>query len=1044
MFRLLISSSLKFRFIVLGIAVALVAYGSLELKHMPIDIFPEFSAPVVHVQTEAIGLSANEVESLVTLNLEELLSGVPWLDSVRSESVTGLSSIVLTFKRGTDIIKARQMVQERLTLAYTLPNVAQPPTILQPLSSTSRFMMVGISSDEIEPTELSMLVRWTMKPKLMGVPGVANVAIWGQRLRQMQVLFDPARLQDARVMQKDIISSAGDALWVSPLTFLKGSAPGTGGWIDNPNQRLGVHHKMPISTPEDMAKVAVTPQHLLLTGKTMELGETTEETFGHPLLIGDAYVNKGKGIMLVIEKVPSANTVEVTEGVEHALDELARGLPGVKIDATVFRLATYVEDSIDNLTRVIISGAILVVLFVAALLNCWRIALVSILAISLSLLAALVVLYLTASTINIMMLSGLVLALAVLIDDAVIDAAEITSRLREHGGAGSESVAKVIYETTLKNQTSTVYIVLIVLLSLIPIFSMGGIVEAFFEPLAASFLLAVAASFLVGLTVTPVLSYMFASKMRIRPKNSIIYRWVEEKYESMTRALINVPRTIYALTFVFAVAGAAIWPLLGQSLLTDFKEGTLLVNWSTPPGTSYNETYRMLSRVSNELQSLPGVRNVGAHMGRAITGDQVVGINSSQIWVDIHPQADYEATRNAIRETINGYPGIDSNLGSYLRDTVREVLTGGRTSLVVRIYGQDRKILRQLAEQVEESLSYVDGLIDLRADAQIEQPQIRVDVDLDKAGSRSVKPGDVRRSAATVFSGLQVGFLFEDQKIYDVVVWSVPEVRQSMTDIADVLVEKTDMHHVRLGEVADISIVPVPTVIKHDNISPYVDVVANVSGRDLGSVNKDVRGRLASIEFPLEYHPEVMGEYSERQDVQRALIGTTIAVLIGIFLLLQARFRSWGLAFVAFLALPVSVSGGLIGVFLSSDYITMGSIVGLLAVLGIAARNGVTLISYYQDVEQEQGMQFGPELILRGAREQLLPVLTSTVAIIVAFIPIVVYGQLPGLEIMHAMAVVILGGIVASTLFTLFITPVLYLVIGANTERKHDIGLTEA
>jgi Cu/Ag efflux pump CusA len=306
MFRWIIGSSLQFRYLVLGIAATLVVFGTLQVKKMPVDVFPEFAPPVVHVQTEALGLSAEEVESLITLNLEELLSGVPWLKSIRSESVSGLSSIMLIFDRGTDIMKARQMIQERLTLAYTLPNVAKPPVILQPLSATSRFMMIGITSDKVEPTELSMLARWTIKPKLLGVTGVANVAIWGQRLRQLHVQIDPNRLYDARVMQGDIIAAAGDALWVSPLSFLKGSSPGTGGWIDNRNQRLGIQHSMPIEAPEDMAKVAVTPLHLMLTGKLMSLGDVTEQSFSHPPLIGDAVVKNGNGLMLVIEKFPSA------------------------------------------------------------------------------------------------------------------------------------------------------------------------------------------------------------------------------------------------------------------------------------------------------------------------------------------------------------------------------------------------------------------------------------------------------------------------------------------------------------------------------------------------------------------------------------------------------------------------------------------------------------------------------------------------------------------------------------------------------------------
>ncbi|TMI35751.1 MAG: efflux RND transporter permease subunit, partial [Betaproteobacteria bacterium] len=425
MFRWMIASSLQFRLVMLGIAAALIAFGTERLYRMPVDVFPEFAAPVVEVQTEAIGLSAREVESLITLNLEELLSGVPWLESIRSKSVTGLSSIVMTFKRGTDIVKARQMIQERLTLAYTLPNVATPPVILQPLSATSRFMMVGISSDKVEPTELSLLARWTIKPKLLGVPGVANVAIWGQRLRQLQVHIDPQRLRDARVLQDDVIAAAGDALWVSPLTFLKGSAPGTGGWIDNTNQRLGVHHQMPINSPEDMAKVVLGAQHLLMTGKSMALGDVTELTFAHPPLIGDAFVNNGSGLMLVIEKFPSANTLEVTRGVEQALAELKRGLPGVKVDSTVFRLASYIEESIANLAYALAAAALLVVAVIGVILYSWRTALIAAIAIPLSLLAALLALQLGGATLNSMIMAGLIVALGVVIDDAVIDTEKI-------------------------------------------------------------------------------------------------------------------------------------------------------------------------------------------------------------------------------------------------------------------------------------------------------------------------------------------------------------------------------------------------------------------------------------------------------------------------------------------------------------------------------------------------------------------------------------------------------------------------------------------
>jgi CzcA family heavy metal efflux pump len=1041
MLRWIIGSSLQFRFMLLGIAAAFVVFGTIQLKKMPVDVFPEFALPVVQVQTEAIGLSAEEVESLITLNLEELLSGVPWLKSIRSESVTGLSSIVLTFERGTDIMKARQMIQERLTLAYTLPNVAQPPVILQPLSATSRFMMFGISSGKVEPTELSLLARWTIKPRLLGVPGVANVAIWGQRLRQMHVQIDPDRLHDARVMQGDIIAAAGDALWVSPLTFLKGSAPGTGGWIDNRNQRLTVQHAMPIESPEDMAKVAVAPVHLLMSGKAMSLGEVTEVTFAHPPLIGDAVVKNSNGLILVIEKFPSANTLEVTRGVEHALAELSRGLPGVEIDTSVFRLASYVENSIANLTAAIMVGAILVMLVIGAFLFDWRSALVGVASIALSLLAAVIVLHLTGATINTMILAGLVVALAVVIDDAVVGLERSIRRLRERKEGGA-SIMAIVYDTTLETRGATVYATLIILLAVTPIFFMGGVSGAFFAPLALSYLLAVVASTVVALTVTPALSLMLRREaLHGGGAESPIAVRLRDRYETVLQRVIQTPRKMFIAVGVIVVCGLAVWPLLGQTLLPSLKETELLVNWATPPGTSHAETHRITSRVSRELRSLPGVRSVGAHVGRAVTGDQVVGINSSQIWLSIDPKADYDKTLAAIRETIEGYPGIDQSVQTYLRDKVGEVLTGASKSIVVRIYGQQREVLRQKAEEVRQALSGIAGIVDLRAEGQVEEPQVQVRVNLDAAGLASVKPGDVRRSSATVFSGLVVGYLFKEQKIYEVVVWGAPEARQSLTNLRDLWVEKSDRTHTRLGDIADVSIVSTPTVIRHERIAPYVDVVANVAGRDPGSVADEVEDQLEKIKFPLEYHPELLGEYAELQSAQRHMLSVAIAAVIGIFLLLQACFRSWRLALIAFFAIPASIAGGVLAALVSGGVMSLGSIVGFLAVLGIAARNGILLITRYQHLEGQERVSFGLDLVLRGAREALLPILTSSAAIVAALLPIVILGRMPGLEIVQATAIVIIGGLIASTLVTLFVIPALYLVIGAGARRQFDLGL---
>jgi Cu/Ag efflux pump CusA len=790
-----------------------------------------------------------------------------------------------------------------------------------------------------------------------------------------------------------------------------------------------------------MAKVAVATPSLLLSGKSLSLGEVTEVTFSHPPLIGDAVVKNGSGLMLVIEKFPSANTLEVTRAVDQALAELSRGLPGVQVDAKVFRLASYVQDSISNLTQAIAMGGVLVILVIGAFLFNWRSALISAVSITLSLLAAVIALHLTGATINTMILAGLIVALSVVIDDAVIDVDTLRRRLRARKPDSGVSTMTMIFETTMESQRDALYATLIVILAVLPIFFMGGIAGAFFEPLAIAYLLAVVASMVVALTVTPALSLMLLGKTAGLERESPIAVWLSGRYDAALRRVIAAPRKVMLVAGVAVLAGIGVWPLLGQSLLPTFKERDLLVDWSTPPGTSHVETHRITSRVSSELRSLPGVRSVGAHVGRAVTGDQVVGINSSQIWIGLDPAADYDKTVAAIRETAEAYPGIKHTVHSYLRDKVSEVLTGAGNAIVVRIYGQKIEVLNQKAEEVRQALSGVKGIVDLHTEGQVEELQVQVKVDLDAAGRANVKPGDVRRSTATVFAGLVVGYLFKEQKIYEVVVHGAPEARQSLTNLRDLWIDKSDRTQARLGDIADVRLVSTPTVLRHERISPYVDVVANVAGRDAGSVADEVEDRLEKIQFPLEYHPELLGELAELESVQEHMLGVAVAALIGIFLLLQACFASWRLGLIAFVGLPAAVAGGVLAVLLSGGVVSLGAIVGFLAVLGIAARNAVSLINHYQHLEAEEHVPFGLDLILRGARERLSSILAASVAIIAALLPIIVFGPSPGLEIVQPTAIVIMGGLVASTLVTLFVMPALYLLIGAGAQRHSDLGL---
>lgn len=450
---------------------------------------------------------------------------------------------------------------------------------------------------------------------------------------------------------------------------------------------------------------------------------------------------------------------------------------------------------------------------------------------------------------------------------------------------------------------------------------------------------------------------------------------------------------------------------------------------------------RMMTLASKEVRTIPGVQGAYVHVGRAVTGDQVVDVNSSQLWVSIDPTADYDATVAAIQETIDGYPGLARNVQSYLTDRIREVLAGSSKSVVVRVYGKRRDMLVAKAEEVRQALSDVEGLVHLRVDGYVEQPQVEIQVDLAKAGPYGLKPGDVRRAAATIYAGLNVGFLFEEQKMYDVVVWGTPASRNSVTDIRNLLLDTPRGGHVRLGEVADVRIASTPTVIYHEALQNRIDIVADVHGRDLSSVVEAVENRLDQMTFPVEYFPAVLGESAEREAAEERMLSFALAVAIGILLLLQAAFRSWRLALLFFLTLPVALVGGVFAALFDGGILSLGSLMGFLTLLAIAVRHGIMLVRHYQHLEEVEGERFGPGLVLRGTRERFAPILVTAITTAAAMLPLVVLGNVAGLEIVHPIAVVILGGLVTATLFNLYVVPALYMRFGASHEP--DLGLGE-
>ena len=1029
MLRWIVGSSLKFRYIVAAAAAAMMFFGVQQLRGMPVDVFPEFSPPKVEIQTLALGLSGEEVESLVTVPLEQALNGVPGLDVIRSKSVEQLSQIELIFKEGEDLLTARQLVAERIaTVSPTLPRWAAPPVMIQPLSATSRVMKIGMTSDKYDLIDLSMTAYWKVRARLLRVPGVANVMIWGERIKMPTVQVDPELLKKHGVTLEEVMTVTGDSIDAGLLRFSEGGFIGTGGFVDTPLQRYNVRHSMPILTHRDLAQVPIAERD----GRVLRLDDVADVVTDTPPLMGDGAVDDQLGLLLVVQKLPWANTADVTAGLDAAIEELRPGLRGIEMDPTIFRPATFIEEAIDNLSGAMILGALLMVLMLGAFLFEWRTALISITAIPLSLVGAGLVLAWQDVTINTMVLAGLVIALGDIVDDAIIDIENVVRRLREHraeGGTGS--TARIILEASMEVRSAIVYATLIEVAAVLPIFMLDGLSGSFFKPLALAYGLALLVSMVIALTVTPAMSLIFfRGEKSLQHKVSPLVPPLQRGYEFLLSKIIYRPRRSYVAVGVTAMLGIGLVPLLGQDLLPSFKERDFLMHWLGKPGVSRPEEVRTTLRVNRELLEIPGVRNAGSHIGQALNSDEPYGIYFGENWVSVDPSVDYDETLAKIQETVAGYPGIFRDVQTYLKERIREVLTGSSDAIVVRIFGQDLDLLREKATEVEEILRGIEGVVDPHVDTVEDIPQIEIEVDLDKAQSYGLKPGDVRRSASTLVMGEEVGDIFRAGQTYDVNVWSTPAIRENLTDIENLMIDTPSGEHVRLIDVAEMRIVPTPNDIHHEGLFRSIDVSANVRGRDLGSAVGDLERGLEDVEWPLEFRAELLGEFAERQAAQSRLLIFALAAAIGILLLLQASFASWRLATISFLTLPIALVGGVIAAYLGSGIISLGSLVGFLTVLGIVARNGIMLISHYQHLEQFEGEPFGPGLVIRGARERVVPIMMTVLTTGLVLVPLILAGEIPGNEIEHPMAVVILGGLITATLLNLFVVPALYLRFG--------------
>jgi Cu/Ag efflux pump CusA len=1034
MIKWIVSAALRFSRLVVAVAIGILGVGLFQLQNAAVDVYPEFEPPDIQIQAEALGLSAQEVEQLITVPLEQdLLNGIPWVEHIRSRSMPGLSAIDLQFEPGTDLLAARQLTQERMSQAKALPNVGTPPIMVQPTSSTSRIAMIAMRSDSVSEVQMSVLARWIIKPRLMSIPGVANVSVWGMRDRQLQVQVDPGRLQSRKVSLTQLIESTGNALWVSPLSFVEASTPGTGGFVETPNQRLGVQHIQPITTPDQLANVAVEGTQ----SPTLRIGDVANVIEDHQPLIGDASLDGAPSLMLVVERFPDANTAQVTSDVDEALDAMAPGLAGIDMDANVFRPASYMTTALGHLGVAGLVSAVLLVAAVGLLFVSWRAVLIPVVAVPLSLVSAAWVLHLRGETLTTMTLLGLAAATAVVVDDVMGDVAAIRSRQLTLV-PDRPRLSSVMGDLVTARRGPLLVASVVAILVLAPVLAIGGVWNAFSWPFAATYVLTIVTSLVVALIVTPALAVLLLRDGQQELRAGPLDRLVRSAADRVAPAIGKPGWVGFALGVlaVVSILGATLAP--GGPVLPTLQDRNLLVRVQGAPGTSLTEMNRITSTVATELRGAPGIESAGAHVGRAITSDEIVDVNAGEIWLTVAPDADYDATLAGVRDIAAGYPGLQTSVRTYAEDRVAAVREKVGDELVVRVYGADFATLQDTADDVASMLSTVSGVLTPRVEPQVTEPTLEIEVDLAAAQRHGLRPGDVRREATTLISGLAVGNLFEEQKVFDVVVWGGPGIRQSLSDLEALRIDTPSGTQVRLGEVAKVRIAPDPVAIDHNSVSRSLDVTAVVNGRSPADVSQEVTSRLRGISFPYEYRAEVLGDAVQQQaDHSRVAAIAGVVVLLS-FLILQAATGSWGLAAALLVTLPVAVTGGVLVAPLLGGVRSIGVLVALFALLALAIRQALVFLRRARELGEEPGAS--PDQAVRQAVREVAPSVIGVALVMAALLVApAVMGTTAGLEAFQPFAVSMLAGLMTATAVSLIAVPAFYLAI-ANRALSKEKG----
>jgi CzcA family heavy metal efflux pump len=1018
MFNFLVTHSLRNRFFVLAFAAVLVLYGAFTVTKLPVDVFPDLNRPTVTIMTEAEGLAPPEVEQLVTVPLETQMNGLPGVTRVRSTSGVGLSIIYVEFDWGTEIFRNRQQIAERLSLIQAqLPANIVPQ--MGPINSImGQIMLIAVTGpDGVSAMDLRELADFTIRPRLLTIPGVAQVIPIGGEVRQYRVSPNPAAMRALGVTQAQVEAALAQF----------GANTG-GGFTDQYSREFLIRNIGRTRSLDDLRSIIVAT----VARQPVALQQVADVSFAPRIKRGDAGFQGRSAVIVSVEKQPGIDTIRLTGQVEQAIRDITATLPnGIRADQVLFRQASFIETSINNVKKVLLEAIVVVAIILFAFLMNVRTTAISLTAIPVSILITAIIFHLMGLSINTMTLGGLAIAIGELVDDAVVDVENIFRRLRENRDKGNpRSVFEVVISASQEVRSGIVYATMIIVLVFVPLFALSGIEGRLFAPLGQAYIISILASLLVSITLTPVMAYyMLPGLKRLNQHEGLIVRVLKRGNRRLLDWSFRHPRTLMAGALAGVLTAGAFATQLPRSFLPPFNEGTLTISMLFNPGISLAESHRVGLIAERIIMEVPEVKLVGRRTGRAELDEHAEGVHSSEIDVDLHPNGrPKNEIVNDIRARLSVLP-VSTNMGQPISHRLDHMLSGVRAQIALKVFGEDLDTIRALSEELRQKLAGVPGIVDLQVEKQVRIPQLEVIVDYRRAALYGLQPAAITEQLERLSNGRIVSRILDGNRRFDVVV-RLQDERRTTQGLADLLIE-TPVGWIPVRQIADIVETDGPNQILRENAKRRIVVMANTDGAaNMASVVAQIRQLIATHALPPGFFISLEGTFQAQEDSMRTIGLLSLVSLAMIFAILYSRYRSIVFVAIIMASVPLALIGSVTALWLSGQPLSVASMVGFITLTGIATRNGILKISHYINLAIHESLPFGPDLVMRGSLERLTPVLMTALSAGVALVPLMIDPYAPGKEILHPVAITIFGGLVTATVLDTFLTPTLFLRYG--------------